>query len=130
MKFVIALALVLSAPAFAAPTVTTCQLPELSGSVEVSFTAPDEANKFGVTTTKLVLSDAEIPMVRTSCFYKNIPGERGFLCAHEDSTTRYDIYPRFAKDEAGMNTGVVAKVIAVKWSAEGKPTSFTSEDCR
>jgi hypothetical protein len=130
MKFAIALALVLSAPAFAAPTVTTCQLPELSGSVEVTFNAADEVNKFGVTTTKLVLNDAEIPMVRTSCFYKNIPGERGFLCAHEDATTRYDIYPRFAKNEDGTNSGSVVKVLAVKWSAEGKPFSSTSEDCR
>ena len=129
MKFVIALAL-LSAPAIAAPIVTTCQLPEFSGSVEVSFTAADEVNKFGVTTTKLVLNDAEIPMVRTSCFYKNIPGERGFLCAHEDATTRYDIYPRFAKNEDGTNSGVVSKLLAVKWSAEGRPTSITTEDCR
>jgi hypothetical protein len=124
------LGLALSVPAFAAPTVTTCQLPEFSGSAEVSFTAPDEVNKFGVTTTKLVLSDVEIPMIRTSCFYKNVPGQRGFLCAHEDATTRYDLYPNFAKNEDGTNSGIVTKLLATKWSAEGKPTSIITEDCR
>jgi hypothetical protein len=124
------LALFISFPAFAAPVVTTCQLPEASASVEVSFTLPDEANKFGVATSKLVLNEQEVPMIRTSCFYKNVPGQRGFLCAHQNETGRFDVYPRLAKNEDGSLSGAVAKVLLVTWSEDGVPTSFVTEDCR
>lgn len=123
-------AFMFAVPALAAPVVTTCQLPEAFASVEVSFTLPDEANKFGVATSKLLLNGVEIPMIRTSCFYKNIPGERGFFCAHQNETGRFDIYPRLARNEDGSLSGAVSKVLLVTWSEEGNPTSFVSEDCR
>lgn len=131
MKYAIALALVLSAPAFAGTTLTTCQLPELSGSVEVTFDpTPSQQSPYGVATSKLVVGDTEIPMVRSACWYKNVPGQRGYLCAHQDDTTRYDVQPRFGKNEDGSNNGIVNRVLATKYAADGKATYITSEDCR
>jgi hypothetical protein len=126
MKYL--LLFLLSAPAFAANSVTTCNLPDsFPGSVDVTYADNLDDMGHNEVTTHLVLNGQEIPMIRSTCRYQDVPGRRGYLCAHQDGAIRYDVYPRFGKNDDGTYDGVANKVGVIRWDENDNPTLIETE---
>lgn len=120
------LALILSTFSFAAVTETTCDLPELNATL--TFSMDRNENVPDVVKSVLEIDGEKIPAVAEKCFFRNVPGQRGFFCAHRQGETRYDVYPRFTLLNDPAFDGKVKRAGVILPSAEN-PTSYSTVDC-
>jgi hypothetical protein len=113
---------IFSLTAFA--TSFTCDFPAISipASAKIVYEANGEKS-LPLVTSELLVDGEDVPSVTATCFYQDVPGQRGFRCTHRTSSVSFDLYPRFQE-------GVLVKLNLVKWDSRESVKSFATDDCR
>ena len=121
ISFILALA-----PAHAEMAVSECAF-EDNTAVTIVLDRMEDRRDLAAST--LIWMGEEIPSMPAGCVYQDVPGQRGFRCAHQKGDTRFDVYPRFNAVGGPGDTMKVSKAYVMIWENGRSPRSVKSTSC-